>query len=112
MKIPINSIFHLAGFSILAGTTSANSCVLQDNGVHRFLVSAGPMPDISGYCGGLWDNLKRFSQCSPSATFCGARGADNHLEWEFTAPSICNGGMVESTWWEATRNNFGSIDCP
>jgi hypothetical protein len=113
MKISINSsILYLAGLSTLIGTTSAASCVLQNTGVHRWIVKAGPMADISGICGGLWDNLRRFSQCSASGTFCGARGTDNHLEWEFTAPSICNGGMVESTWYEATRNNFGSIDCP
>jgi hypothetical protein len=113
MKISIkSSTIFLAGVSTLTGTTLAAECILQSTGVHRWIVKAGTASDISGICGALWDNLKRFSQCSASASFCGARGTDNHIEWEFTAPSICNGGMVESTWWEATRNNLGGIDCP
>ncbi|KAK3356364.1 hypothetical protein B0T25DRAFT_516045 [Lasiosphaeria hispida] len=103
---------YLTILSSLAGTTLAGSCIRQDNGLFRYIVETGNLPDISGVCGGLWDNLKRFSACSASATFCGARGGDNHLVWEFSVPSVCNGGMVESTWWEATHNNWGGIDCP
>ncbi|KAH8901657.1 hypothetical protein GQ53DRAFT_622072, partial [Thozetella sp. PMI_491] len=95
----------------LTATSAANSCILQNNGIYTYIVEAGNMPDISGICGGLWDNLKRFSACSASATSCGAVGTDNHLKWQFNVPSVCNGGMVESTWFEATKNNFGSIDC-
>jgi hypothetical protein len=32
--------------------------------------------------------------------------------WSFSNGAGCNSGMIESTWWEATRNRFGSVDCP
>lgn len=107
-----DSSLLVAAVSCLAGTSLAASCVRQNTGVYRYIVDASSMPDISGVCGGLWDNLKRFGACSASNSFCGARGSDNHLVWEFTVPNTCNGGMIESTWWEATRNQWGGIDCP
>ncbi|KAL2061565.1 hypothetical protein VTL71DRAFT_6942 [Oculimacula yallundae] len=107
------SASFIAAVVAIASTASANSCVKQYNGLNRYIVETSGSPSgISGWCGGLWDNLKRFPICNPSQTFCGAVGNSNNLRWEFTASSSCNGGHVESTWWEATKNELGSIDCP
>ncbi|KAF1365710.1 hypothetical protein EJ07DRAFT_83770, partial [Lizonia empirigonia] len=72
-------------------------------------VSTSGVNDIPGICGGLWDNLKRFSACTVSNPYCG--GTNGNLEWDFTVGIGCNGGDVQSTWWEATTNKFGAISC-
>ena len=107
-----HSSLLVTAVSCLAGTILAASCVRQNTGVFHYIVETTNLSNISGVCGSLWDNLKRFGGCSVSNSFCGARGSDNHLVWEFTVPNVCNGGMVESTWWEATQNQWGGIDCP
>lgn len=81
----------------------------------RYFLGAGlgANPDIAGRCAGLWANLKRFGDCvGVSNPWCGHGGnTPDHLEWHFTVPTTCNTGMVESTWWEATRNEFGAVSC-
>ncbi|KAK4616189.1 hypothetical protein CLAFUW4_09743 [Fulvia fulva] len=77
----------------------------------RQITAPQPIPDISGVCGGLWDNLGGWSQCSASESSCGVVGQYNDLQWKFTVPSICNHGMVESAWWEATENAYGDLQC-
>ncbi|PGH12249.1 hypothetical protein AJ79_04429 [Helicocarpus griseus UAMH5409] len=81
---------------------------------HRYEAGADGVDDIPGICGGLWDNLNRFPACaSSSQTSCGqGSNGPGHLHWEFTVTIYCNPGMVESAWWEATRNRFGAITCP
>ena len=70
MKFSIkSSVVYLAGLSSLTITVLAISCVRQDNGLFRYIVKTSNLPNISGVCGGLWDNLKRFSQCFAPATF-------------------------------------------
>ncbi|KAH6885670.1 hypothetical protein BKA70DRAFT_111999 [Coprinopsis sp. MPI-PUGE-AT-0042] len=102
----------LTSIIALAGVAAANSCVKNEHGLYTYTVTTdSTVPDISGVCGGLWDNLKQFSQCSASATFCGANGPKNVLKWQFTVPSICNSGMVQATWWDATQNKYGGITC-
>ena len=100
----------LVAFMALVPTTFAASCGRSGFDPISWVVVAGGVPDISGICGGLWDNLHRFSECSVSHPYCGP-DVNGALKWEFTVPAICNAGMVESTWWEATANNWGSIDC-
>lgn len=64
----------------------------------------------AGICGGLWDNLKRFSDCvTPSDTSCG--GSNGDLTWDFRVSAFCDSGCIQSTWYEATKNNYGSITC-
>lgn len=105
--------FKLLVALAFASTSFAASCVRQQNGgTYTYIVDATGVPNVSGTCGGLWDNLKRFSACGASATSCGASGSGNPLHWQFNTGTGCDGGMVESTWWEATQNNYGSIDCP
>lgn len=80
--------------------------------VWRYRVkSTDSVPDIPGICGGLWDNLKRFGECgTASNTWCGDAG-DGKLGWDFNVANNCNPGMIESTWYEATRNEYGPVDC-
>ena len=106
------STAYLTALAALASTSSAASCVQQSNIVYTYIVRAEGVPNIPEICGGLWDNLHRFAACPPSATSCGPVGPNGLLEWKFNVGLGCNSGMIESTWWEATRNNFGSIDCP
>ena len=73
--------------------------------------STDAVPDIPGICGGLWDNMHRSGECGTlSSTWCGDVG-DGILGWDFTSFVGCSDGMIASTWWEATRNQWGSIDC-
>ncbi|KAI5363291.1 hypothetical protein Slin15195_G106750 [Septoria linicola] len=96
----------------IAAVATANSCVRNSNGLYTYtVITDNTVPDISGVCGGLWDNLKQFSQCSASASFCGANGANNVLKRQFSVPNICNAGMVEASWWDATKNKYGGISC-
>ncbi len=102
--------FSLTAFAALATTASATSCTTNlAPYVLPYTVTASGVGDIPGICGGLWDNLNHFSSCVASNTYCG--GSDGNLKWQFTVSLLCNGGMVESAWWEATKNQFGSISC-
>ncbi|OAL07748.1 hypothetical protein IQ06DRAFT_342456 [Phaeosphaeriaceae sp. SRC1lsM3a] len=65
---------------------------------------------VPGICGGLWDNLKSFADCiGVSQSYCEAR--DGGLAWGFAVGQSCNNGMIDATWWEATKNEYGSISC-
>ncbi|OAL07749.1 hypothetical protein IQ06DRAFT_342457 [Phaeosphaeriaceae sp. SRC1lsM3a] len=77
-----------------------------------FDITASGVPDIPGTCGGLWDNLKRFADCIGVGNneFC--REEENgDLRWHFQNGASCNAGMVESAWYEATKNEYGPLDC-
>jgi hypothetical protein len=105
----------LASAAFINSAASIVRCETEDitGTVVRYHVrSANVVSDIPGICGGLWDNLKRFTECAtPSNTWCGDAGG-GILGWYFNAFDGCKGGMVESTWWEATRNSYGDINCP
>ncbi|KAK8064482.1 hypothetical protein PG994_007120 [Apiospora phragmitis] len=82
----------------------------RGSGFEGWVITANSVGDIPGTCGGLWDNLKRFADCvGVSGSWCG--GTNGHLEWRFTVPDTCNKGMLSSTWWEATRNQYGALAC-
>ena len=112
MKLSGTSLITLA---TLAGTSYAGtSCVRQHNGGYfKYIVTADGVDDISGVCGKLWENLNRFwgAGCHAYTPTCGARGHGNPLYWEFGGAAGCNSGMVESSWWEATHNRWGSLHC-
>lgn len=99
-----------------ATTAYATTCTKTENLFSdSFYVFAEEVDDVSGKCGGLWDNLGRFGSCTVTDPSCEAversDGGDDSLEWKFTVPKGCNGGHVESAWYEATKNEFGSISC-
>lgn len=102
-----------AGLSSVAyaGTCTKN---LELGPSYYWLIAQEGVEDIPGICGGLWDNLNGAGECGVSGgeTYCREKaGQPGVLEWSFITPQTCNGGMVESAWWEATRNKFGAIEC-
>lgn len=109
MKVSVLTVAVLANSVMALYQCNKNEIT---NAVFRYQVrSTLQVPDTPGICGGLWDNLKRFGECgTPSNTWCGDAG-NGILGWDFNAFVGCDNGMVESTWWEATRNNYGSVDC-
>lgn len=100
----------------LAATANAASCRFRPTGVvtRRYYAGADGVDDIPGICGGLWDNLKRFPECAGiSDPSCGqGEKGEGHLHWTFHINLACNPDMVQSAWWEATRNQWGHITCP
>ncbi|KAH8647756.1 hypothetical protein BX600DRAFT_443102 [Xylariales sp. PMI_506] len=106
------AVFFTTTLAALASTVSAATCVVQNNAVKTYIVTASGLGDVPGTCGGLWDNLKRFADCAGvSNPECDDGGTQGNLFWRFTVSTFCNAGMVESTWWEATQNDYGSISC-
>ncbi|USP76921.1 hypothetical protein yc1106_04195 [Curvularia clavata] len=94
----------------LATTASAATCTVDGGATSHWKVRASGVHDIPGFCGGLWDNLNHWGGlCNPSYTYC--NGKDGELIWNFTTGTACNRGHIESVWWEATKNEFGSIQC-
>ncbi|OLN87179.1 hypothetical protein CCHL11_03589 [Colletotrichum chlorophyti] len=102
------ALLVLSAFSPLA--SAAGCSRVNRPAAFSYTVTADGVPDVPGICGGLWDNLKRFSACRVSVPNCGGAGGD--LEWRFNAGVGCNGGIVESAWWEATKSKYGSVNCP
>ncbi|RDW56665.1 hypothetical protein BP5796_12334 [Coleophoma crateriformis] len=107
----------LVSIAALTSVVSANTCnqIIANSGFisSYSILTDGTVPDIPGICGGLWDNLKHFSDCiGVSASTCESYQADpGRLLWKFENGANCNAGMVESAWWEATKNQWGSITC-
>ncbi|KAL4918885.1 hypothetical protein BDW62DRAFT_210256 [Aspergillus aurantiobrunneus] len=110
MKLATSSTTLISTLLALSASVSANSCVRQDNALYTYIVHADSADGASGICNGLWDNLQRFASCVASNTNCDETGGT--IDWSFDVGRGCDGGSVESAWWEATRNNYGSIDCP
>lgn len=106
--------FSLVSLPVL---TSLSSFVMAENycefvDLRWYILTEKPYEgDIPAACGGLWDNLKTFAGCSPVGWVdCGA-AENGKLSWSFMPAIGCDGGMVESTWWEETRNNNGPLRC-
>lgn len=98
---------------LLATGASAAQCRWHQSGspiLRKYYVLADGVDDVPGICGGLWDNLNGQGACG-GAIPGGCGGNGGHLRWEFTIGSACNSGAIEATWWEATRNRFGAINC-
>ncbi|KAF6833796.1 hypothetical protein CMUS01_06413 [Colletotrichum musicola] len=101
-----------AGFILaaMAPLSSAASCKNLGNGAIPVWHASG-VDDIPGKCGGLWDNLNGFGACAKSQTFCGRAADTGNMVWQFAGSIACNAGVVESTWYKATKNKFGAISC-
>ncbi|KAH0423212.1 hypothetical protein CKAH01_17144 [Colletotrichum kahawae] len=105
--------FTTAAAFIVAAITPLSSAATCENLGNRAIptwqVTASGVDDIPGKCGGLWDNLNGYGACGKSATVCG--GSNGNLVWRFTGSSACTAGVVNTVWYSATKNNFGSISC-
>ncbi|KAK1969605.1 hypothetical protein LY78DRAFT_339783 [Colletotrichum sublineola] len=82
---------------------------------NSYIVNAVVNETTARICGRLWHNLSRFHSCGAiTKAWCEDHSGDNNqmvLNWGFTLTSICHTGCVESAWYEATRNRYGSINC-
>ncbi|KAI8275553.1 hypothetical protein K4K59_010218 [Colletotrichum sp. SAR11_240] len=71
--------------------------------------------DAPSFCHRFWENLRRWGLiCTPNSfetwkPFCGMEEGD--LAWRFENSVRCNEGMVASTFWEVTKNEWGGILC-
>ncbi|KAK2756938.1 hypothetical protein FQN54_004906 [Arachnomyces sp. PD_36] len=115
MKLSLSTTTLVVALTSLADPTLAarncNKNVISGAIVRYQVRSAEVVPDIPGICGGLWDNMKKFGECATASnTWCGDAG-DGILGWDFTSFVGCGNGMVSSVWWEATKNEWGDIDC-
>ena len=112
MQLNTVSKATLAAVAGLAASASANSCKYggSEMVLWGWVIIADGVPDIPGICGGLWDNMNHFADCTLSNTHCG-ENENGELRWEFYSPTGCGPGHVESAWWEATRNDFGDLQC-
>ncbi|KAK7918084.1 hypothetical protein PG985_009958 [Apiospora marii] len=97
---------------LLAATAHASSCnQVAKNDFSHFAIEADGVGDVPGICGGLWDNLHHSHMCEIMSEHSCEETAPGHLTWKFAVYGTCKNGMVESAWWEATKNRFGAIDC-
>lgn len=86
---------------------------------YNIFIAPLPKKEIGPLCDTFWKKLKRHWLCTVSSPHgCGpwtnsTRGANGTegVKWEFTVFKGCNSGMVESAFWEATKNRHGGIDC-
>lgn len=87
-------------------------CQVNQNPIsqYSYYVTINNDQDTNGLCGGLWDNLKRFSNCV-APTFTSCTRVNGNTRWEFMVGLGCNFGMVESTIWEATWPHMGGVSC-
>ncbi|KAK2756937.1 hypothetical protein FQN54_004905 [Arachnomyces sp. PD_36] len=112
--MPMKFLLASSILALAASASAATNCEIEKiiGSVWRYhVVSRDAVPDIPGICGGLWDNLNHFGTCGAVTNpWCGDAG-DGKLGWDFNVPNLCNEGMVESTWWEATKNEWGDVDC-
>ncbi|PKS13017.1 hypothetical protein jhhlp_000358 [Lomentospora prolificans] len=97
----------------LAAPALSASCERRDSfGSWQYRVRAGGVSNIPGVCGGLWSNLKQFAACPVGVIAECSDLEGGNMTWEFTVGKGCNSGMVEATWWDATENRWGGINCP
>lgn len=104
----------LTALAVYAGNASAATCKGDLTGTaFGWTVEAdGIEGGTGGVCGGLWDNLNGYAGCTASQAHCGDGGTEGHLTWSFWVPTTCGGDKIETVWYSATKNAYGSIDCP
>ncbi|KAJ0165560.1 hypothetical protein CTA2_10842 [Colletotrichum tanaceti] len=82
---------------------------------HSYHITSVIDENTARLCGRLWHNLSRFSSCGAiTRPWCEDNSSEagvRRLNWGFTLTMLCDPGCVESAWFEATRNRYGSINC-
>lgn len=67
---------------------------------------------IEETCSLLWKQLKKWAACTVSSPHgCGKLpNTKRALRWHFSVIDFCNGGIIESTFWEATgHGDMGDV---
>ncbi|KAK8078929.1 hypothetical protein PG994_002736 [Apiospora phragmitis] len=97
---------------VLSPLAWANECkadgTISDIGYH-ITVPRSDIVDPDGLCGGFKTNIQRWILCRPKHWHCGMEGAE--FKADFRVGSQCNAGMIGSSWYEQTKNQYGSISC-
>ncbi|KAI9163874.1 hypothetical protein HJFPF1_05502 [Paramyrothecium foliicola] len=102
-------VYGAPSVEVRQNPTSCHAATGDGSAWNTYEIKASiPDADAPGICGGLWDNLNSWP-CSPSDTSCGS--SNGAFTWKFVTPLGCNQGMIESVWWEATRNTWGALFC-
>ncbi|KAG8162043.1 hypothetical protein KVR01_007808 [Diaporthe batatas] len=126
MKLP--SLLTCSSVTLvgLVGMATADAVCARNNYAleKKWVVTIAPVPkdQVGPTCHELWKGLKRQwllcmvmspHGCEEYYNDKGHLGpVGNGLQWVFTTGLLCNAGMVESAFWEATHNNHGAVDCP
>jgi hypothetical protein len=74
-----------------------------------YTISADGVPDVDKTYHSVLGNLHRFGSCATTGP--NHKPQSEGFSMVFNVPIGCNKGMVESAWWEATKNEYGSIKC-
>ncbi|EWZ30156.1 uncharacterized protein FOBCDRAFT_263807 [Fusarium oxysporum Fo47] len=70
------------------------------------------VPNADAVCGNLWSNLGQYPECAGvSDQYCGYDNSGSSLVWAFTTGSGCEARSVMDSWYWATKNQWGNIDC-
>lgn len=109
---------NLLAAIVAASATTAyagDECKREDQVVMwTYKIFVEDVDEIPSLCHNLWEQMKRWKDCTISAPTCESvphtDGSDS-LRWQFTVAKGCNAGMVGSSWWEATKNEFGAVTC-
>lgn len=108
----ITLIAFVAG--LITPSTAVADCTWTSAGIYAdYHITAENVPDIPGTCGGFWDNLNN-RNFNGACTVFGPASCENvegKFDAKFQVAGWCNAGHVGSAWWEATKNQYGPIDC-
>jgi hypothetical protein len=109
----MRSTLVATGLTLTATAYGSASCATTAAiwGIVGYAIGATGVEDIPKTCGDLWQGLKQFHDCIGVGIASCGKDSDGKLVWNFTNGSGCNKGMVQSAWWEATKNKYGAIDC-
>ncbi|POS72626.1 hypothetical protein DHEL01_v208982 [Diaporthe helianthi] len=117
------ALIPVAGLTDTASTDKSPVCWSLKYALDvNWKISISPVPkdDIGPLCHELWKGLKRHWLCTVfRPNDCGAWRNDSTpggepldgVRWHFHTTALCNPGMVESAYWEATHNKYGVIQC-
>ncbi|KAF5990028.1 hypothetical protein FBULB1_332 [Fusarium bulbicola] len=74
--------------------------------------SSSWVPNADAVCGNLWNNLGQYPECAGvSDQYCGYDNSGSSLVCAFTTGSGCEAKSVMDSWYWATKNQWGNIDC-
>ncbi|BCS28441.1 uncharacterized protein APUU_70011A [Aspergillus puulaauensis] len=99
----------LLALAALATRSSAATCEntwTSPNLYYDWKITAPDVPEIPAVCGRLWDELR-----CPAPSRTSYRDDSGTLVWKFTTGIGCNAGDVESAWFRATKDSYGTIAC-
>lgn len=101
-----------------AAAAGKNTCDKKYNLFYsnQFTIHMEEVDDAPDICHWLWTFLEIWPLCLASKPSCGWNstredGTGQGLKWDFEVSMGCNGGMVNSAFWEATENEWGSVHC-